>query len=300
MASFNYQNPTTSAKTSIFDCLRGAQASELTTQLKINSAEQTTYGIPISNSYADLPEGWAGPLLYEYNGTDIGLRFGPRGYGTSTSGTHTLHPNCTKFLIMAVGGGGGGGRGGTGAVAGTGGTCGNTGTGGRCVYAGYPVVSGQNTITFTIGFNGAPRLSGGDTVVSYDGREYVRARGGPGGADGVSQSYVAYDADYQPYMVSPSSLNNATQITSTVRTEGRFGFRDYAGTFQKYTSRGPFTAANNSGFETAQVQPVRYINTSSAGFGYGGSGGTGSSTNTSGTNGTSGKGGWVSIFEYFN
>ena len=282
----------------------------MSTGLKIDSVEKTTYGIPITNSYATLPYGYAGPLGYKYNGTDIGLRFGPKGVGFNASGSHTLHENATKFLIMAVGGGGGGGGGSAHLFNVASGRSGNSGTGGRCVYAGYPVVSGQRAISFTIGGGGAGGSggstgngyrggAGGNTTVSYDGLTYVTATGGPGGGPGDQASMDPDNIFSYIY----AQYSNYTQSASTTRTTGRFGYKDYAGTYESYTSIGPNVAANNSGFETAQLDTFRYINASSASYGYGGDGGSGAGKfawDGSGFDGGNGSGGWVSIFEYFN
>ena len=264
--TFYYTNPTTLAKTVLFDCLRGNQGSTLSTGLKINNVEQTTYGIPITNSYATLPYGYPGPLGYKYDGIDIGLRFGPKGIGFSGSGTYTLHASTTKFLIMAVGGGGGGGSGGTWSTVS--GTSGNSGTGGSCVYAAYPVVAGQSVISFTIGGGGAGALgvktgvqdgrigsTGGTTTVSYNGVTYVTAPGGPGGQAGYANNTRAI-------------LANATPTNPTYRTPLANSLVWRTGTYTGNPSRlvGPIVAPDNSGWNNQ----TSYVNTSSSGQGNGG------------------------------
>lgn len=196
---------------------------------------------------------------------------------------------------MAVGGGGGGGEGGDFASP-ISGRNGNSGTGGACSYMGYYKVSGATTISFTIGAGGAGGSgwgtglggNGGDTVVSYNGLTYVTARGGPGGQKGGTYTVFGY-----------TSSNNAAQTASTART-GRWTVRQYDGTYEIYTLNGPFVAANNSGFETGQLDVDKYVNASSSGSGYGGDGGKGAVSGIAANAGTAGSGGWVSIFEYFN
>ena len=116
-----------------------------------NNVPYNVYGAPISNSKANLPYGYANPTGFTVNEVDICNLLGPKETGYSGSGTHTLTAGCSKFMIMAIGGGGGGGSGGLSLFSQGRGSGANGGGGGSCVYAAYPVVAGQNTITITIG-----------------------------------------------------------------------------------------------------------------------------------------------------
>ena len=304
--AFFYTNPNTQTKNNIFDCLRTAQPTSETTKLKIDGIEQTTYGIPISTSYANLPYGFAGSLGYKYLGTDIGLRFGPKGMGSNVSGTHTLNTKTTSFLIMAVGGGGGGGSGG--ARSGYGGSSGNSGTGGNCVYVAYPVVSGITAIEYTIGtggVGGAARSSNGTgnvgtygnpTGVSYNENPYVVAYGGPCGSGGSSSSATANVTNS-----SPSSI--PCTITGHLNKSYIFANGTYTNGSGRIGALGACVAGNNSGFYTQfNADGDNYVNASSGTRGNGGNGGQGdqSGVTSYGHAGSPGEGGWVSIFEYFN
>ena len=313
-AAFYYTNPTTLAKISIFDCL-GTTAlggpKTLSTGLKLNGTEQTTFASPYCSSGANLPYAYAGALSYKYGnptGTDIGLKFGPKRTRYTTSGsasTHILNANTTRFAIFAIGPGSGGGSGGYGTSFP--GAAGNSGTGGNFIVAAYPAVAGQNAITIFLAFPGtggtfkatfgsgnAGNNPAATSYIRYNSTDYITIGHGSGGRGGTTSTTggipITNSANSTIYPSRTSTVAHVIPISGSLTAE--------SGTFA-YNNASAYGPGQKNGYEVLQSTHPFYFIPGALSYGQGGRGGNGS-RNVGSENGQPGTGGVVEIWEYFN